>query len=270
MECAGNAALATSRRPAGWSNGRLWGALGLIATLGWAYLALDDGAADLCLSGVERIGRGLSIPVGRAWSAFEFVPVFTMWFAMVVAMMVPVAAPTVAAFADVAAMDSGKPAAALRVSAFVAGYLLSWSLFCLLATVAQWGIHMSARLDPLISASSSMLGGVLLISAGLYQWSPMKDRCLTQCRSTIAFLVARWREGTGGALAMGVIHGVHCIGCCWALMALMLFAGAMNLLWIAALTLLMLAEKALPGGASLARAAGGVLAAWGIVLIASG
>jgi predicted metal-binding membrane protein len=112
-----------------------------------------------------------------------------------------------------------------------------------------------------------MLGGLLLLAAGIFQWTPLKSTCLTQCRSPLGFLLTEWREGTWGALVMGFRHGMYCVGCCWVLMALLFVAGVMNLLWVAAIAALVLVEKVLPRGKLVGRVAGGVLLLAGLVLL---
>jgi predicted metal-binding membrane protein len=191
-----------------------------------------------------------------------------MWLVMAVAMMLPTAAPAILAFGDL----SRGPAAAAgsgRQAAFVGGYLAAWFLFGALATAAQWSLATLAQHAPAFASHSPVFGGVLLVGAGLYQFSALKQSCLTQCRSPMMFFLAHWREGTAGAFQLGLRHGAHCVGCCWALMALMLIAGMMSLGWTAALTALMLAEKILPGGAVIGRVVGIALVAWGGVLLAS-
>ncbi|MBC7844048.1 MAG: DUF2182 domain-containing protein, partial [Gemmatimonadaceae bacterium] len=113
-------------------------------------------------------------------------------------------------------------------------------------------------------------GGLLLVAAGLYQWTPLKGRCLSECRSPLGFLTREWREGALGALVMGARHGAFCVGCCWVLMALLFVAGVMNMLWIAALAIYVLIEKVAPAGGWLARVAGLLLVAWGGWMLAAG
>jgi predicted metal-binding membrane protein len=144
-----------------------------------------------------------------------------------------------------------------------------WWVFGALATVAQWTLAVAAaRIQP-FHALEPAIGGGLLAVAGLYQFSALKNLCLTRCRSPLAFFLAHWREGTRGAVYLGLRHGAHCVGCCWALMALMLAAGTINLAWTAALTVLMLAEKVLPGGLLIGRVVGAGLILWGAALLVS-
>jgi predicted metal-binding membrane protein len=191
-----------------------------------------------------------------------------MWMLMAVAMMLPTAAPAILSFAEISRRANQGSQTAGGVSAFVTGYLAAWWGFGALATVTQWSLASAAMRIPPFAAEGPAVGGVLLLVAGLYQFSALKDRCLTQCRSPLSFFLAHWRSGSLGAARMGLRHGMYCVGCCWALMALMLFAGTMNIAWTAALTALMLAEKLIPGGPVIGRAVGVGLFVWGGVLLA--
>jgi predicted metal-binding membrane protein len=143
---------------------------------------------------------------------------------------------------------------------FALGYLAAWSAFALAATALQAGLERLALLDRAgMSLTSSSLAGTVLIAAGLFQWSRFKDACLTQCRTPVGFFMGFWREGHGGALAMGLHHGLYCVGCCWALMAVMFVVGTMNMLWIAILTAAMLFEKLGPAGDAVGRVIGAAL-----------
>jgi predicted metal-binding membrane protein len=138
-----------------------------------------------------------------------------------------------------------------------------------LAAVAQWILHREALLSPSMASSSAWLGGLLLLAAGVFQFTPLKHACLSQCRAPFDFIMTRWREGARGAFRMGVEHGLFCTGCCWALMGLLFVAGVMNIVWIAAITLLVGLEKLFPRGIWLSSATGVILTAWGGWLLAS-
>jgi len=200
------------------------------------------------------------MPMGR-WGAIELALCFAMWFVMMVAMMVPSAAPMLFAFHSLSRSRLGRERTGRRFAAFLLGYFFVWSAFSLLATGAQWGLHEAAIVTDLMTSASSTLDAVLLLGAGLYQFAPMKHVCLSRCRTPLGFLLTEWRDGTRGALVMGLRHGAFCVGCCWALMALLFVGGVMNLLWIAALGAAVLVEKVLPFGVMSARIAGlGMLA----------
>jgi predicted metal-binding membrane protein len=150
---------------------------------------------------------------------------------------------------------------------FLLGYLIVWTGFSAVAAFAQWILHARALLSPMMVGTSPVLGGVLLIVAGIFQWTPLKNACLTHCRSPLGFLMTEWREGRWGALVMGLNHGAFCTGCCWFLMALLFVAGVMNVWWIAILTVLVLLEKVVPRGLSVSKVAGIFLASWGLWLM---
>ncbi len=246
-------------------------ALALLTALAWADLALlaDDMAmGGMDMTGLRMIpaGRGLMMPAETPWRAIEFAYVFAMWLVMMVGMMTPSVAPTILIYARVGrqAAAAGKPLAA--TGWFAGGYFCAWAAFSLLATAAQWALERAALLTPMMQSDSARLAALVLIAAGLYQWTPLKTACLAQCRAPLLFIQARggFRRDAAGALALGLAHGLYCIGCCWALMALLFVGGVMNLAWIAILAALVLVEKVVPFGALLARAAGAGFAAAGV------
>ena len=192
---------------------------------------------------------------------------FIMWWLMMVAMMLPSAAPAILLYGRVRSQRSGAGAIA-STGLFLAGYLLIWAGVALAATSLQLIALGIGLIDPMaMRVASPVLAGTTLVAAGLYQFLPIKDSCLTQCRSPADFLSRNWRSGATGAVRLGVLHGAFCIGCCWLLMALLFVGGVMNLTWIAGLSVLVAAEKMIPRGALLARVAGIVLILWGMVRI---
>ena len=250
-------------------------ALSAITLLAWAdlfWLANDMAMGGMDMTGFRMIpaGRGWMMPTDAPWKAFEFGYVFLMWAVMMVGMMTPSAAPMILLYARVGrqAVAQGKSFAASAW--FAGGYLLAWSVFSLAATAAQWSLERAALLTPMMESASNTLGGILLIAAGLYQWTPLKDACLASCQSPLTFIMRHggFRPDPPGALSLGFRHGLYCIGCCWALMVLLFVGGVMNLLWIAALAILVLAEKVLPFGRVIARVAGIAFIAGGGWLIA--
>jgi predicted metal-binding membrane protein len=194
---------------------------------------------------------------------------FAMWAVMMVAMMTPSVAPMVLVHARVArqALEREKPFAA--TGWFVAGYLLAWTGFAAAATAAQWALEFAMLLTPAMAVRNTF-GGAVLIAAGLYQWTPLKDACLKQCQSPLVFMQRHGLPAdVRGSLVLGAQHGIYCIGCCWALMLLLFVGGVMNLLWIAAVAVFVLLEKVLPAGRLLSRAAGMGLIAAGVWLVAT-
>jgi predicted metal-binding membrane protein len=217
-------------------------------------------------------GMALMVPADMPWRAMEFIFVFAMWTVMMVGMMTPSAAPMILMYARVGRQIQahGRPLAATVW--FATGYLLVWAAFALLATVMQWAFERTALLDSAMASTSSVVGGLLFVAAGSYQWTRLKDVCLTQCQKPFAFLMRQggFRGDATGSLMLGVRHGAYCVGCCWALMALLLVGGVMNVLWIVLLALLILLEKVAPFGRQIALLAGVVLIAAGMWLFSMG
>jgi predicted metal-binding membrane protein len=233
-----------------------------VAALAWAYTVYL--AHDM---GNMHMGMGMAMPKMQSWSLMDFVSMFLMWAVMMVAMMVPTAAPMILIFANVNRKRQEQERPYVPTAVFLSGYLLVWTGFSVLATLAQWGLHEAALLSPMMVSTSSILGGILLLAAGIFQWTPLKYACLKHCRSPLSFLMTDWREGYRGALIMGLKHGSYCTGCCWFLMALLFVAGVMNLLWVATITAFVLVEKAVPRGDLVGRIAGVALCIAGLIML---
>ena len=209
------------------------------------------------MSGMEAMADGSQWPLA-----------VTMWTVMMVAMMLPSAAPAILLYATVHrhSLGEGRPPTA----SFLGGYLACWTGFAAVAATLQIGLEREALASPMtMTLVSRGAAAGLLIAAGLYQLSPLKDACLGKCRSPAQFLSRHFRPGAAGAARLGLLHGAHCVGCCWLLMALLFVGGVMNLAWVAALTVLVAAEKLLPGGEWIARIAGAAMIGWGLVLLAA-
>lgn len=187
-----------------------------------------------------------------------------MWSTMVVAMMLPSATPMLLGYASIGRASLPSRLLALRVGLFAAGYLAVWLGFAILAATLQWQLHIRAP------HLGEQWGGPALVVAGLWQWSPWKHACLRHCRTPMTFFLTSWRPGSLGAWRMGVRHGAFCVGCCWAVMAMMGVLGLMNLVWLAVFGGLALAERIIPAGGRLAVATGAVFCVWGIGLIILG
>ncbi len=207
---------------------------------------------------------------GDPWSAQDFWLTFVMWAVMMVAMMLPSAMPMVLMLATVNRKRRAHQRHYVPTLVFAMGYVVVWILFSALATLIQWPLHLSALLTPMMDNASAPLAGLVLLAAGIYQWTPWKDACLSQCRTPLSFLMTEWREGTGGAFAMGVKHGVFCVGCCWALMLVLFAVGVMNMLWMVIITVFVLAEKVWPWQATGLRAVSGLLLVGGGIAVLSG
>ena len=249
-------------------------ALALLTLLAWAWLLLGAGMgmapyAALHLfpanpSGGMAAMPGMDMPMAPAgWTAAQLLLAVSMWWVMMVAMMLPAAAPVILLYARAAAPSGVRPA----TGHFLAGYLAVWGLFSVAAALLQYTLQRSGVLAPMTMDSTAVwLSAAILIIAGFYQIGPFKEACLAHCRNPATFLSRHFRPGRLGALRMGAIHGAFCLGCCWLLMALLFVGGVMNLAWIALLSVLVAAEKLLPGGRRLGLAAGLAFIVWGALI----
>ncbi len=221
-----------------------------------------------------RAMAAMATPV--AWTFGYAMVMFFMWWVMMIAMMLPSAAPMILLHAKVdrsAKARVGQTVGLTPTAAFTAGYLLMWALFSALAAGLQWAFEGAGLLSPMMMNSTSMLfAGTILLFAGVYQLTPIKQACLKHCRGPIQFLSQHWRPGALGAFTMGLHHGAYCLGCCWGLMAIPFFGGVMNLYWIVGLALIVLLEKVMPLGPGLGRVIGALLmlAGAGFVVKATG
>ncbi len=232
-----------------------------VTVLAWAYLVAMATDMDAMAMGA------MAMPAVEPWSALDFWLMFVMWAVMMVGMMLPSAAPMILLYAAVSRRQRGRGHALAPTGVFAAGYLVAWTAFSLAASALQWALEQAALLSPMMVGTSPYLGGALLVAAGVYQWTPLKHACLQNCRAPAEFLSRSWRNGTGGAVAMGIHHGIYCVGCCWVLMGLLFVVGVMNLLWVAAITALVLIEKIAPGGYLITRAAGVLFVAAGAYIM---
>ena len=237
--------------------------LAAVVVLAWAYLLFGAGIKMEMMD----MGGGQMMAMSPEWTLGYGALIFVMWVAMMVAMMLPSAAPAILL---AAALDRRRSTASAPQQGmlFASGYLLVWSAFSLLATLLQWGLDEAGLLSGTMAAGNRILAGAVLVAAGAYEWTPLKNTCLAHCRSPIAFLLQHWRQGRLGAVVTGMRHGLFCLGCCWMLMALLFVGGLMNLLWVAAIALLVLIEKTAPWGGRMARITGVVLAIWGAAALA--
>ena len=254
-------------------------ALIIVTLLAWAYvlwLAATGDMAGMDMGAMDGMDMsemaGAMAPALRTWAPADFAFMFAMWSVMMVGMMTPSVAPMVLLYAGVGrkASESGSPIAS--TGWFFAGYLIVWIAFSALATLAQWVLTVLALLTPMMASSSAILGGIVLIAVGLYQWTPLKETCLRSCQAPLAFLISHggFHDKPLGALRLGMVHGGYCLGCCFALMALLFVGGIMNVLWIAGLTILVLLEKIVPAGRLIPRVSGALIGAAGIWLLVRG
>ncbi len=238
--------------------------LAALVFIAWSYLVwmvLEMGMATADMS-------GMAMEIGfRNWSLTDFVAMFLMWSIMMVGMMVPSASPMILLFARVYRHHDKTGEAFKAISAFTGGYLAVWTGFSLIATLLQLGLESMALLSPMMISANGFFGGALLVIAGVYQMTSFKDACLDQCRSPISYVTSHWRPGVKGAFNMGFRHGAFCVGCCWALMALLFVGGVMNLIWIALLAGFVLLEKIWVHGRLTSRIAGVCLVVAGTAFI---
>jgi predicted metal-binding membrane protein len=233
--------------------------LAVVVGLAWFYLWRE--AASMNHTG------GMRMAVMPTMDAGTLAVVFVMWVVMMVGMMLPSAAPTVLLYGAMARKNSERGAALPAVCVFASGYLLVWVGFSIAATLLQTYLEHAALLTPMMASASKRLSGLLLVAAGIYQLTPLKEICLNTCRNPVQFFVTHWRPGTGGALRMGMGHGAYCVGCCWMLMLLLFAAGVMNLAWVALIAAFVFVEKLLPAARLTSRFAGTALILTGFLVL---
>jgi predicted metal-binding membrane protein len=258
-------------------------ALAVLCVLAWVYTLMGAGlgmsAWDMTtialfphLHAPGMSDANMAAAGSTAWSSSAWVIMISMWWIMMIAMMTPSATPAILLFSQVqrhAAAQGRVPQAGVPIAAFAAGYAMLWLGFAIVATALHWTLERAGLLSAMTMQShSGWLSGVVLIAAGIYQLSPLKNICLAHCHAPASFLARHWRPGAAAALRAGAIHGVYCVGCCWLLMALLFVGGVMNVAWIAALAVLVALEKVLAAGHWIARATGIALIAWGVATLA--
>jgi predicted metal-binding membrane protein len=256
-----------------------------LCALAWLYIAAGAG---LGMSAWEMTTQALApqphaggttaampgmgaAAAGASWSPADWGLMIGMWWVMMVAMMTPSATPAILLYARVhrhaRAPDGERPALA-PTGLFAAGYFLAWLGFSIAAAALHHALDQAGILSTTMGSQVRWISATVLVVTGAYQLSPLKHACLAHCRAPASFIARHWRPHALGALRLGLMHGAYCVGCCWMLMALLFVGGVMNLAWIAALSLLVLAEKVAPMGRWVGRGAGLVLIAWGLLVLA--
>ena len=233
-----------------------------LTALGWTYLALVTVRMDGVIAALCRPTFG----AGGTWGASDFALVAAMWAAMVLAMMLPSAAPMILTYAEIADTAARKGERIVSPFVIAAGYSVIWLGFALLATLAQLLFTRVALLDTGMASASALFSGAIFIGAGLYQFSALKHACLTQCRQPFPFFFAHWETTPRGVFRLGVKQGLFCLGCCWAMMAVMFAVGTMNVIWMAALAVVMTVEK-ITSGNRLTYGLGAALIAIGVAFV---
>jgi predicted metal-binding membrane protein len=237
---------------------------GLLAVIGlsWAYLLTGAGT-------MQEMGDMLMPMSSGPWDLRHALVMLAMWAVMMAAMMLPSAAPMILLYGTIARGRNARGEEVAGSAIFTAGYVAVWAAFSLAAVTMQFGLEIAALLSPMMEATSVVFAATILIAAGVYQWTPLKQACLKHCRSPLEFVLTQWREGRRGAFMMGTRHGAYCVGCCWMLMLLLFVGGVMNLVWIAGLALYVLVEKLAPAGHWVGRLSGLLLIGWGIAILIS-
>jgi predicted metal-binding membrane protein len=234
------------------------GGIALVVAMAWAYLLAGAGI-DMSMAGMEMDAM--------PWSPSHAAVVLLMWWVMMIAMMVPSAAPTVLLFCTIKRRQEAGDNPSGEAWVFLSGYLVAWLGFSIAAVLLQWALESLNWMSMEMASSSAVMGGAILLAAGVYQFTPIKRACLRYCQNPVLFLSRNWRPGTLGALRMGLRHGIYCVGCCWFLMGLLFVSGIMNLVWIAAIALYVAFEKLLPVGRRLSTAAGVALTLSGVMVL---
>ncbi len=246
--------------------------LGTVFTASWAFVlsGVGMGASALEMTGTSRMG-GMAMET-QPWSPGYALVMFFMWWVMMIAMMLPGATPMILLVAAVNRRRRESGHAVVSTAVFTASYLTAWAGFSLGATLLHWAVAQAGLLGPGMVVSSTLLGGIILMAAGAYQLTPLKQACVRHCRMPARYLAHHWRPGLTGAIRLGMQHGAYCLGCCWLLMLLLFVGGVMNLYWIAGLALYVLLEKTLPRGRWLDFAIGALLTvsgSWLLVTVGS-
>ena len=256
----------------------IWLGLAAIVGLSWFYLihmsvtmpgmtpsmpGMMHSMPSMATSNTTR----MTTPITLA-ALIELVFTFVMWSVMMVAMMVPTAIPTIALFATLSGRRHPLQNSSQATTIYVSGYIAVWLGYAVLAAIAQWALTQSMLISPMGESNSASFSALILLCAGAFQFTSLKDACLTQCRSPLAFFMAEWRDGSRGAFVLGLRQGAYCVTCCWMLMALMFAIGVMNLIAMALLTAFLLVEKMAPPAWHISRMSGAVLVVWGAWIVA--
>ena len=240
--------------------------IGAVIVLAWGDLFLiDHRMSPTMRDNAMMLDMGMSMTA--PWGIADVLFMTGMWIVMMVAMMAGSAMPVLLLFGALRT-ERKEHHVRLAVLAFALGYGVIWVAFSAGAAIMQWRLHDAALLSPAMSASSPRMAGSALMIAGAYQWTPFKEACLSHCRNPLGFLITNWRDGTIGAVRMGIGHGAYCLGCCGALMCVLFVVGIMNLAWVAALSLFILAEKIGPAFVVVSRGAGALMIVSGAMVLA--
>ena len=235
-------------------------ALVLLSSLAWTGTVYQAGS----------MGLGMitcSMTMGTPFSVGNALLYVLLWGVMMVAMMFPAIVPVVGLFSTVAGRKREQGVPFTPAWVFVAGYLVLWTLAGGVGYTVDLAIQSLPEVFPALRTYGLVIGGLTLIAAGVYQLTPLKYLCLSQCRSPMGFLLTSWRDGALGAFRMGLHHGAYCLGCCWSLMAVLFVVGTMNLVWMGILSMVIFVEKIVPHGVEMGKATGLALIALGLAMM---
>jgi predicted metal-binding membrane protein len=239
------------------------GGLIFISLLSWAYIIYLY--RQMVVMDMDALF--FSMPMSPAWAFTDFILLFLMWFVMMIAMMAPSVAPLILLFAMASRQRKLQQAPFVPTIYLLSGYFIVWAAFSLAATSLQWLLQHISLLNPEMKTTNKVLSGLVLIAAGIFQFTPLKNKCLQCCRTPIDFIHRNWKEGKAGALRMGLESGWYCLGCCWALMALLFVTGIMNILWIALIACFVLIEKIAANAKWVSIIAGILLIVYGVIFL---
>jgi predicted metal-binding membrane protein len=230
-------------------------------------MAAPSGMGQGAMPGMPDMGGMPMGEVARPDPGVRLVTYLGMWTAMMAAMMLPAAAPMILVFGTISRTKRERGDTFVPTWVFVAGYLAVWVGFGAVAWAMGDFVEAIARAYPVVRELGPRVAAAAMIAAGLYQLTPLKQRCLSHCRSPLSFLSHHWRPGAGGAWRMGLDHGVYCVGCCWALFALLVLVGLASLPWMGLITLIVCAEKLLPHSRPVTLGVAGLLVILGVLAL---
>jgi predicted metal-binding membrane protein len=235
----------------------------LIALLSWLYMVY----LYRQMTYMDMNALFFAMPMTAKWTYIDFMLLFLMWLVMMIAMMTPSVSPLILVFAKINRERKQQNHPFAHVALLMTGYFLVWAAFSLAATSLQWFLQQISLLSPDMKTTSKVLGSMILITTGIFQFTPLKQTCLAHCRSPLNFVLQHWKDGKLGALRMGLENGLYCLGCCWMLMVLLFVTGIMNLLWVSIIAMFVLFEKMLSGFKWIPYLAGILLILYGILLL---
>ncbi len=236
-----------------WQRNVILVALVGLAVAGWIVF-LDQPPNSMAMDD----SMGLDLTMGGSWPIFA-----STWMAMMVAMMFPAAAPMVLMYGRMRRNDP------LSLTLFMGTYLALWFSFGAVAYLLSAGVESAAARSDWVAMNWGRAGGGLVMLAGIYQVTPLKEICLRHCRTPLAFVMGHWRDGRTGAISMGLHHGLYCMGCCWVLFLILIPLGMMNVAAMAAVALLVFIEKVAPWGRATGLAVGVILVIAGAAVAVS-